>query len=65
MNKKIMKKLNKHITQTAIATHFKINPSAVSQWTYAGIPASRVLAISKLINGKVSCHEMRPDLFPK
>lgn len=65
MSKEILKKINKHMTQTDIAAHFKIKQSAVSQWAVKGIPAERVLAISKLLDGKITCHEMRPDVFPE
>ena len=65
MNEKTLKKIYKHISQVDIARHFKINQSAVAQWVHKGIPANRVVELHGLTKGKVSCHEMCPDVFPK
>ena len=65
MSEKTLKKIYKHISQANIARHFKINQSAVAQWIHKGIPADRVAELHMLTDRKVSCHEMRPDVFPK
>lgn len=41
-----------------VANHFKVTPSAVSQWKDDGVPAARMLAVSLLTGGVVSVEEM-------
>lgn len=36
---------------------------AVSQWKR--VPAERVIAVERATAGKVSRHQLRPDLYPK
>jgi len=38
-----------------------ISSQAVTQWTRC--PADRVIAIEEAVGGKVSRHELRPDIF--
>jgi len=45
----------------ALAKHFEIKPPAVYQWKKA--PAERVLELERLSGGKVSRHDLRPDVF--
>lgn len=43
----------------------QISPQAVHKWVVTGIvPAGRVLAIEAATDGRVSRHELRPDLYP-
>jgi DNA-binding transcriptional regulator YdaS (Cro superfamily) len=46
----------------AVADACSIRSQAVSQW--ARCPAERVLILEKLTGGKMSRHEIRPDLYP-
>lgn len=42
-----------------------ITPQAVSLWCRTGrVPAERVLDIERLTEGRVTRHELRPDLYP-
>jgi DNA-binding transcriptional regulator YdaS (Cro superfamily) len=51
-------------TRTALADALGIHRSAISQWTFVPVwPKNRVFEIEHLTKGKVSRHEMRPDLF--
>lgn len=44
----------------ALADHFGLTPSAVSQWKDNGIPPRRMLAIRDFTDGAVSVEEMLP-----
>lgn len=46
---------------SAVAKAFQISPQAVWKWEL--VPPDRVLALESLCRGKVSRHEMRPDIF--
>ena len=46
----------------ALARAINVTPQAVSQWDK--VPAERVLAVEKATAGKVSRHDLRPDLYP-
>lgn len=48
-----------------IAEALGIYPNAVFQWRHKGIPAARVLQLEKLTKGKLTRHQMRPDVFGK
>lgn len=45
----------------AVARIFGITSQAVSQWE--AIPADRCKRIEEVTGGKVTCHQMRPDVF--
>ena len=55
-----------HIVGSAseLARQLNISQAAISQWRHKRVPAARVLAIETATNGKVSRHELRPDLYP-
>jgi DNA-binding transcriptional regulator YdaS (Cro superfamily) len=41
------------------------NPQAVYEWVkYDRVPAARVLAIETAVDGAVTRHQLRPDLYP-
>lgn len=43
-----------------------ITPQAISDWKANDrIPGGRVLAVEKVLKGKVTRHQMRPDLYPE
>jgi DNA-binding transcriptional regulator YdaS (Cro superfamily) len=46
-----------------LARKLGLQRQAVSAWRR--VPPERVLAVSLATEGKITCHELRPDLFPK
>lgn len=48
---------------TKLAKHFGIRPWAVSKWKENGVPPERCLDIEIMTEGKVTCHDLRPDVF--
>ncbi len=46
----------------ALARAINVTPQAISQWDR--VPAERALAVEQATGGKVSRHELRPDLYP-
>ena len=51
-------------TLTAFARQVGVSPQVVTHWRKRGIPAERVIEIERVTAGKVSRHELRPDLYP-
>mgnify|MGYP001214907597 CR=1 FL=1 len=52
-------------SQTALARLLEIKPQSVQQWVKSSkVPAERVLDIEKATNGKVTRHQLRPDIYP-
>ena len=58
--------LERAITQVggvaALARAINVTPQAVSQWDR--VPAERALAVEKATDGKISRHDLRPDIYP-
>lgn len=51
--------------QSALARALGLKPQAVQRWCRVGtVPAERVLQVERLVDGKVTRHELRPDLYP-
>ncbi|AET91066.1 hypothetical protein BYI23_B004590 [Burkholderia sp. YI23] len=51
--------------QSALARKLGCTPQAVSKMCSTGrVPAERVLAIENAVEGAVTRHELRPDLYP-
>lgn len=48
--------------EAAIARAIGVSPQAVNQWDAA--PPLRVLEIERAAQGKVTRHDLRPDLYP-
>lgn len=46
---------------TALADHFFLTQSAVSQWRGNGVPSARMKAVRDFTGGAVSLDEMLPD----
>lgn len=46
---------------TALATHFALTQSAVSQWRTNGVPLGRMKAVREYTRGAVTLDEMLPD----
>lgn len=52
--------------QSALARKLGLKPQAVQRWCKAGkVPAERVLDVERVIEAKVTRHELRPDLYPQ
>lgn len=49
---------------TTFALRIGVKPQVVVNWRARGIPAVRVLDIERATEGKVTRHELRPDLYP-
>jgi len=47
---------------TAVAAHFGLTQSAVSQWRTNGVPLNRMKAVRDYSGGEVSLEEMVPEL---
>lgn len=45
-----------------LASLISVSSQAISQWTR--VPAERVLQIERATGGKITRHELRPDLYP-
>lgn len=50
---------------SALADLIHTKPQVVLHWRKRGIPAKRVIAIEQATAGRVSRHELRPDLYPE
>lgn len=51
--------------QSAMARELGLRPQAVQRWVATGtVPAVRVLDVERIAGGKVSRHELRPDIYP-
>lgn len=46
---------------TALAAHFGLTQSAVSQWRSNGVPTQRMKAVRAFTGGEVTLDEMLPD----
>ena len=55
--------LSRRGAATEMGRALGITHSAVLQWIKNGVPAERVLAIEVASGGKLSRHDLRPDLF--
>jgi DNA-binding transcriptional regulator YdaS (Cro superfamily) len=52
-------------SQSELARIIGVRPQAVQKWARRGIaPAERVAQIAEATDWRVSCHELRPDVFP-
>jgi len=64
----IMKALNQAISIIGgvqiLAKELDLHPMAVYQWKKRGVPAKHVSRISYLTGHQMSCHDLRPDIFP-
>lgn len=52
-------------SQAALASALGVSNMAVVQWKKRGVPAVRVLAIERATGGRVTRHDLRPDLYPQ
>lgn len=51
--------------QSALARKMKVTQQAVFAWLKKKrLPAEQVIKAEKVVNGAVTCHELRPDIYP-
>jgi DNA-binding transcriptional regulator YdaS (Cro superfamily) len=64
---KLVKYLEKEkISQARFAELLEVTPGAVSQWCNGyPIAPENVLKIERATGGKVTRHELRPDVYPR
>ncbi len=48
--------------EVAVAGYLGVTRQAVNKWERA--PTAKAHAIQKLTDGKVTCYDLRPDIFP-
>jgi DNA-binding transcriptional regulator YdaS (Cro superfamily) len=52
--------------QSALARACGIKQQTIGVWIKTGrVPAARVLQVEKAIGGRISCHDLRPDIYPR
>lgn len=51
-------------SQVNLALKLGVNAMTVSQWKRRGVPGERVIPIYQATGGRVTPHELRPDLYP-
>jgi DNA-binding transcriptional regulator YdaS (Cro superfamily) len=52
-------------SQVAFARLLGVTGSALNRWNKTGVPPRRVPQIVAVMNGAVTYHELRPDLYPR
>lgn len=53
-------------SQQALADALGIKSPSIAEWRKRGrIPAERAVEIERATDGAVTCHELRPDLWPE
>lgn len=66
---KLLKKYLKDtgLTQTEFAEKAGVNQGLVSQWLSGKlkVSAERVIAVERATEGKLSRHDLRPDIYPR
>lgn len=50
---------------TKLADSLKVSPQVIFNWRKRGVPAERVLDVERATDGRVTRHELRPDLYPE
>lgn len=64
MRDKALTKAIKFAGGTArLAAYLGLRSQAISQWNRC--PPSRAIAVEKATGGRVSRHELRPDIYPE
>lgn len=56
-----------HISQAELARRLDVTPGLVWQWVtgHRQVAAEQAIPIEKATDGKVSRHELRPDIYPR
>lgn len=51
---------------TAVGNALRVSPQAVYRWRKERrVPVEHVLALERLVSGRVSRHDLRPDIYPR
>lgn len=50
---------------TGLADKLEIKYQRIQHWKNGRVPAEWVLPLHRATDGVVSCHEIRPDLYPE
>lgn len=51
---------------SVLADRLKVDPQVVNNWrARKRVPADKCAAVEAATDGEVTCHELRPDVFPK
>lgn len=62
----IKKAIRKAGGVSKLAKSLKVKPQVVNNWRYReSVPPDQCLAIERATDGQVTCHDLRPDVFPK
>ena len=48
---------------SALATALDTTPQVIVHWRKRGVPAERCLDVEAVTNGKVTRHDLRPEIF--
>jgi len=52
-------------SQSELARRLNVRQQSVHEWTRTGrVPAARVLDVERAVEGKVTRHQLRPDIYP-
>lgn len=67
MNRPLQKAIDAVGTQAALAKALGVKPQHVWNWLNRDrrVPAEQVLPIESATDGRVTRHELRPDLYPR
>jgi DNA-binding transcriptional regulator YdaS (Cro superfamily) len=63
--KALLKAVQMCKTQQKLAEKCHVKQQYISDWIKNGLPPNRVLSIEKAVNGAVTRHELRPDIYPE
>jgi len=51
-------------SQKKLAAKCKATQQEISDWLKKGVPPGRVISVEKAVNGAVTRHQLRPDIYP-
>jgi len=52
-------------SQSELARRMGVDQRYVWNWLTRGLPVERVLAVESAVDGQVTRHELRPDIYPE
>lgn len=64
-NKALQKAIEECGTQEVLADKTGVKQATISRWLKSRVTAESVLAVEAATGGKVTRHDLRPDLYPK
>jgi DNA-binding transcriptional regulator YdaS (Cro superfamily) len=60
----LLRAIRLSISQKNLAGKCSATQQEISDWLKKGIPPTRVISVEKAVNGAVTRHELRPDIYP-